>query len=70
MIELLFPSQQSGFLSRVLSGEGEYKSCFEFLDCIFMYIARVFLFFIHVQSQKTLGINSTWKILFRCPESI
>lgn len=54
MIELLFPSQQSGFLSWVVSGEGEYKSCFEFLDCIFVYVAEVFLFFILVQSNRDL----------------
>lgn len=59
MIELLFPAQQSGFLSWVLSGEGEYKSCFEFLDCIFVYVAKVFIFFILVQSQQRLGIDST-----------
>lgn len=49
MIELLFPFQQSGFLSWVVIGDGEYKPCFEFLDCIFVLVAEVFLFFIYAQ---------------------
>lgn len=68
MIELLFPSQQSGFLSWVVIGEGEYESCFEFLDCIFVLIAEVFLYVCRVTTEieNKFYLENTFKMPLKC----